>query len=174
MHIRWLTQSTWKVRNGEARITGETTPCCPPPIHSQVSERGELLGWWRPSHFLSPLSCCLSSFYWGVNCLPCIWTRSGVFYLSSPRPRSPCHHAMASWAARAKRYINPIYFNRKPVMNIHTYLHTYIHTYKHNLRLRPHYRPLRLHDYEPYTKAFGNKFHNHYLHAITWLSNIRR
>ena len=32
-----------------------------------------------------------------INRLPYIWTCSDVvFYLPSPRPRSPCHHAMAS------------------------------------------------------------------------------
>ena len=105
IRIRCLTRSTWKDRNGEAWSAGETTPCCPPPIHSRVSEWSKLLGWWRASRFLSLLSCCLSSFCWAVNRLPYIWTRSGVvFYLLSPWPRSPYHHTMASW--RAKRYIN--------------------------------------------------------------------
>ena len=41
------------------------------------------------------------------NRFPYIWTRSGiVFYIPSPRSRSPFHHAMASWAAHAKRYVN--------------------------------------------------------------------
>ena len=44
----------------------------------------------------------------------------------------------------------PVYFNRKPV--------TSRHTYKHSLKLRPHWRPLRLHNYEPHTKAFGNYY----------------
>jgi len=39
--------------------------------------------------------------------------------------------------------------NRKPFMDIHTYIHAYIHTYKHNLRLRPA-------DYEPHAKLFGD------------------
>ena len=46
-----------------------------------------------------------------------------------------------------------VYFSRKPVMD----RHTYIHTYKHNLRIRPHKRPPRLHDYVPHAKAFGNE-----------------
>ena len=45
-----------------------------------------------------------------------------------------------------------VYFSRKPV----TDRHTYIHTYKHNLRIRPHKRPPRPHDYVPHAKAFGN------------------
>ena len=106
MRIRFLTRSTWKVRNGKAQSAGEMTPCCPLPIRSWVSERSKWLGWWRASRFLSPLSC-LSSFCWAVNHLPYIWTRSGVvFYLPSPRPQSPCHRAMASWAGHAKRYLN--------------------------------------------------------------------
>ena len=32
MRTMCLTQSTWKVRNGEAQSAVETTPCCPPPI----------------------------------------------------------------------------------------------------------------------------------------------
>ena len=54
MRIRCLTRSTWKDRNGEARSTGKTTLCCPPPIRSPVSERSKSLGWWRASRFLSP------------------------------------------------------------------------------------------------------------------------
>ena len=61
MRIRCLMQSTWKVQNGEARSAVETTPCCPLPIRSRVSERSKSLRWWRASHFLSPLSCRLSS-----------------------------------------------------------------------------------------------------------------
>ena len=53
-----------------------------------------------------------------------------------------------------------VYFNHNPFTDRHTYIHTYIdtynHTYKHSLRLKPHQRPLRLHDYEPHAKAFGN------------------
>jgi len=95
MHIRCLTRSTWKVRNGKAWSAGETTPCCPPPIHSRVSERSKSLRWWCASRFSSLLSCRLSSFCWAINRLPYIWTRSGVvFYLSSPQPRSPCHRAI--------------------------------------------------------------------------------
>ena len=45
-----------------------------------------------------------------------------------------------------------VYFSRKPDMDRHTYKHTY----NHNLRLRPHKRPLRPHNYVPHTKAFGN------------------
>ena len=45
-----------------------------------------------------------------------------------------------------------VYFSRKTITDIHTY----IHTYKHNLRLRPDKRPPRLHDYVPHAKAFGN------------------
>ena len=51
MRIRCLTQSTWKIRNREARSAGETTPCCPPPIRSWVSERSKSLGWWHASRF---------------------------------------------------------------------------------------------------------------------------
>ena len=51
----------------------------------------------------------------------------------------------------------PVYFNHKPVTDIHTYIHTYIHIYKHNLRLRPHQCPPCLHDYEPHANTFGNK-----------------
>ena len=39
-----------------------------------------------------------------------------------------------------------IYFNHKPI--------TDIHTYKRNLRLRPHQRLPGLHNYEPHAKAF--------------------
>ena len=93
--------------NGEARSTGETTLCCPPPIHSRISERSKSFGWWHASHFPSPLSCRLSCFCWVVNRLPYIWTRSGVvLYLPNPRPRSSCYRVMASWAAHAKRYVN--------------------------------------------------------------------
>ena len=45
MCIRYLTQSTWKVRNGEARSAVEMTSCCPPPIRSRVSKRSKSLGW---------------------------------------------------------------------------------------------------------------------------------
>jgi len=40
MHIRCLTRSTWKVRNGESQSAGETMPCCPPPVsvHKSASE----------------------------------------------------------------------------------------------------------------------------------------
>ena len=40
MRIMCLTQSTWKVRNGEARSAVEMMPCCPPPIplHGSASE----------------------------------------------------------------------------------------------------------------------------------------
>ena len=107
MRIRCLTWSTWKDRNSEPQSAGETMPCCPPPICSQVSERSKSLKWWRTSRFLSSLSCCLSSFCWAVNLPPYIWTRSGiVFYLPSPRPGFPRHRTIASWAARAKRYVN--------------------------------------------------------------------
>ena len=96
MRMRCLTWSTWKVWNGEARSAGKTTLCCPLPICSWVSERSISLAWWHASHFLSPLSCHLSSFCWAVNRLPYIWTRSGVvFYPPSPRPQSPCHCTVA-------------------------------------------------------------------------------
>ena len=129
MCIRCLTRSTWKVQNGNAWSAGETTPCCPPPIRSRISEQRKWLGWWRASRFLSLLSCCLSSFCWAVN---------------YNRPRSPCLRAMASWVARAKRYVNYICINpyisiaNALQTDIQTYIHTYIHTYKHNLRLSPH------------------------------------
>ena len=45
MRIRCLMQSTWKVQNGEARSAVETTPCCPLPIRSRVSERSKSLRW---------------------------------------------------------------------------------------------------------------------------------
>ena len=110
MHIRYLTRSTWKDRNGEARSASETMPCCPPPIRSRVSERSKSLRWWRASRFLSLLSCRLSSFCWAVNTLPYIWTRSGViFYLPSPRPRSPSHDGILSGMCQKVRKlcINP-------------------------------------------------------------------
>ena len=92
-----------------------------PPIRSRVSEWSKSLGWRCASRFSSPLPCRLSSFCWVVNRLPYIWTHSGiVFYLPSPRPRSPSHRVMASWVACAKRYVNSIYFNRKPVTDRHT------------------------------------------------------
>ena len=124
-------KSTRKVRNGEVQNAGKTTLCCPLSIRSRLSEQSKLLGWWRASHFLSPLSCCLSSFCWAVNRLPYIWTHSGIiFYPPSPQPRSPCqyHHMMASWAARAKGTYSmhrAVYFNGKPVTDRHTYIHTY-------------------------------------------------
>ena len=33
-------RTTWKVQNGEARSTGEMTPCCPPPVsvHESASK----------------------------------------------------------------------------------------------------------------------------------------
>ena len=63
---------------------------------------------------LSLLSCHLSSFCWAVNCLPYLWTRSGiVFCPRSSRPRSPLrwHH---EW------HVSNVYFNRKPITDIHT------------------------------------------------------
>ena len=123
MHIRYLTRSTRKVRNGEARNAGKTTLCCPPPIHSRLSEQS------KASRFLSPLSCRLSSFCWAVNRLPYIWTRSGVVFCPlSPRPQSPCqlHRVMAFWVARAKGTYSMYISIVNP---LRTYIHTYIHTY---------------------------------------------
>ena len=45
MRIRCLTWSTWKDRNSEPQSAGETMPCCPPPICSQVSEQSKSLKW---------------------------------------------------------------------------------------------------------------------------------
>ena len=132
MHIRCLTQSTSKVRNGEAR----TTPCCPPP-RSRVSELSKSLGWWRASRFVSLLPCCLSSFCWAVNRLPYIWTRSGIARSSVLRVLGLDLHAIAPW--HHERHVPEV---RKlcinPYISIISPLRTDIHTYEHNLRLRPH------------------------------------
>ena len=66
-----------------------------------VSERITSLGCWHTSCLLSPLSCCLSSFYWVVNCLPYLWTRSGIDFCSSSL--QPPLHAIASWAPHAEK-----------------------------------------------------------------------
>ena len=76
---------------------------------SWVSEWSKSLRCRPASHFLSLLSCCLSSFCWAVNCLPYLWTRFGVVFYP-----------------RAKKVHKPTYFNRK-THNGHTYIHT--HTY---------------------------------------------
>ena len=108
MHIRCLMQSTWKIRNGEAQSAGETTPCCPPPIHSRVSEQSKLLGWQRASRpFVEQLT---------------IFCTSGLILASSSIFRVlNLHRAMASWVARAKSMHKPVYFIRKPVTGRHTY-----------------------------------------------------
>ena len=106
MRIRCPTRSTWKVWDGVAQSAGKTMLCCPPPIRScqWLSVRSKLLGWWHASHFLSPLSCRLSSFCWAVNHLPYIWTRSGaVFY-----PPSLCDlklHAIHVARRRPERHV---------------------------------------------------------------------
>ena len=50
MCIRYLTQSTWKVRNGEARSAGKMKLSCPLPIRSWVSEWSKSLGWCHWCH----------------------------------------------------------------------------------------------------------------------------
>ena len=65
----------------------------------------------------------------------------------------------------------PIYFNRKPI--------TDIHTHNHNLRLRPHHRPPCLYNNEPHTKVFGNNHImrftdlNSFLSCSLYLANVR-
>ena len=101
MHIRCLMRSTWKVRNGKARSAGEMTPCCPPPIHSRISERSKWLRWWGVSRFLSPLACRLSSFCWAVNIhLDSFWrhllsseSSTSISIVLRSKTRSPCHRA---------------------------------------------------------------------------------
>ena len=89
--------------------------CCAVRLScSQVSERSKSLGCWLVGHLLSPLSCRLSSFCWVVNCLSYLWT--SVFRLL----RVPELHCVRLHHERhvPKRYVNYIYFNRKPVIDI--------------------------------------------------------
>ena len=96
MHIRCLTRSTWKDRNGKARSAGETTPCS--VGDAQV------------------VSCrhCLVVFHPFVEQLTVFHTSGLVLPSSSILDLDL--HAIARWHPEHK----PVYFNRKPVMDRHT------------------------------------------------------
>ena len=109
----------------KARSAGETTPCCPPPIHSRVSEWSKSLRLWHASRFVSPISCRLSSFCWAVNCVP-----------STSISMPSCDGILSGTCQKVcKLCINPYISIVNPLW---TDIHTNIHTYKHNLRLRSH------------------------------------
>ena len=133
--------------------------------HSRaVSERSDSLCCWCASLLLSLSYCHFSS----LTCLLYLWTRSLAWR---------CHlfskSSIVSWALAHQDGHMPegtyticklVYFSRKPVTDIHTY----IHTYKHNLRLRPHKRLLRLHNYVPHAKAFGSNEHHGLKSLFHW------
>ena len=136
MRIRWPTRSTWKVRNGETRSAGETTPCCPPPIRSRVSSKVNRSGGDASCHSYLVI---FHPFVEQLTCLPYIRTRSGVVFCPpSPRPRSPCHAPsrdgiMSGTCQKVRKLC--IYFNRKP-------LRTKIQTYKHTSTTSDYKTPL--------------------------------
>ena len=144
-----LMPSTWKVVEMEKHSRNDSPsvpllcslhivmPCCPPPIPFTGQGAKWITQVVMQVRLLSLLSCCLSY-------LACL-----VFY-----PIWVLHRISVGipwWGARARVH-KPVYFNRKHV----TAIHTYIHTYKHNLRLRPHKCPPHPQDYELHAKAFGN------------------
>ena len=76
-----------------------------------VSNQSKSLRCWSASHLLSPLSCCLSSVCWPVNCLLYLWTCS----LACCRllfSQSSTSIALALWMAIAKKVL---YFYCKPL-----------------------------------------------------------
>ena len=119
-------------QNGEARSAVEMTPCCPPPIplHGSASEANS-------SSADAQVVLChryLVVFHPFIEQLTVFHT-SGLVLASSSILRVLDLDLPLRWHREQhmpNRYVNPkpVYFNRKPV--------TDRHTYKHNLRLRPH------------------------------------
>ena len=133
MH-RDLTPSTWKVWSDEmAKLKAKLRRCHAVLRLSrpQVSERSKLLGCWRTSRLVSPLSC-LSSFWWVVH----HFYNSGlVLVLSSILqlldPSDHCDGIMSVMCQKVRElWINPyisIIVNSLQT-DIQTYIHTYIQT----------------------------------------------
>ena len=134
-YIMCLTRSTWKVRSNKmAKLKALSRRHCA-VLHlsrAQVSDQSKSLRCWHASRFLSPLSCCLSSFCWAVNRLPYIWTHSGVVFY----PQVLDLDRDGIWAACAKQvHVHKLCVN--PYISIINPLRTDIHTYKLNLTKTP-------------------------------------
>ena len=134
MCIRCLTWSTWKVRNGEARSAGETTPCCPPPhgSASKVNHSGgdaQVVSCHRYLVVFHPFVEQLTVFHTSGLVL----ALSSIFrVLDSTLIMPLCDGILSGTCQKVRKLcINPY-------ISIVNPLRTAIHTYKHNLRLRPH------------------------------------
>ena len=88
--------------------------------------------------------CCTVIFYH----LNVVWTSGHILWpgiVVSP----PSYHELKRAKRVCKLYVNSYTLVVNP---LRTDIHTYKHAYKRNLRLRPHKRPPRLHNYVPHLR----------------------
>ena len=108
-------------RNGKARSSVETMPCCPPPIPVTGQQAKQLLGCCRASRLLLPLFC-LSSF---VEWLTVSHISGLILVSSSLLPVLNLHHhgIMSGTCQKVHKQCTNLYssiVNRKPATDRHT------------------------------------------------------
>ena len=125
----------------------------------QFDEMAKCGRWHHTNLFMKAHVCCVVSLLWCC----------AVLCLSSSRAINEWSESLCCWCASLTvvlscRRVRKLYVNLyTSVINL---LRTDIHAYKHSIRLRPHKRLPRQHNYVPHAKAFGKYLFYTHTHTL--------